>query len=62
MGWVTEVAVSGGIANQVPGVPAATTITEIIRDLEPMGDLSKFSIEDLTPDEENAFFAILEDL
>ena len=52
---------SDGTANQVPGVPAPTTITEIIRDLEPMGDPSKFSIEDLTPEEEDAFFATIED-
>ena len=31
------------------------------RDLEPMGDPSAFSIEDLTP-EEDAFFAVIEDL
>ena len=49
-------------ANQAPGVPASTTITEIIRYLEPMGDPSKFSIENLTPEEEDTFFAIIKDL
>lgn len=49
-------------ANQVPGVFAPTTIAEIIRDLEPMGDPSEFAIDDLTLEEEDAFFTILEDL
>lgn len=31
------------------------------RTVEPMGDLSRFSIEDLTPDEEAEFFRILEE-
>ena len=29
--------------------------------IEPMGDLSRFAIEDLTPGEEDEFFKILED-
>lgn len=36
-----------------------TTIAEIVRDLKPMGDLSRFQIEDLTPDDEAEFFRIL---
>ncbi len=48
--------------NQVRGVPLSPTITEIVRDLEPMGDPSKFSIAHLTTEEEDAFFAIIEDL
>ena len=42
--------------------PIQTTITEIVRDLEPMGDPSQFAIGDLTLEEEDAFFAIIEDL
>ncbi|MCY4273594.1 MAG: hypothetical protein OXF00_13240 [bacterium] len=49
-------------ANQVPGVPAPTTIAEIIRDLEPMGNPSEFTVDDLPPEEEDAFFAIIENL
>lgn len=48
--------------NQVPGVHLPLTITEIIRNLEPMGDPSQFAIRDLTTEEEDAFFAIIEDL
>lgn len=48
--------------NQVPGVRLPFTITEIIRNLEPMGDPSQFAIRDLTTKEEDAFFAIIEDL
>ncbi len=36
------------------------TIAEIVAGLSPMGDLSRFAIDDLTPEEENEFFAILE--
>ena len=41
--------------------PAPTTVADVLRDLEPMGDLSQFVIDDLTPDEEDEFFHILED-
>lgn len=37
----------------------ATTIADVLKGLEPMGDLSRFAIEDLTPDEENEFFSVL---
>ena len=57
-----EVAMPDGTANQMPDVSGPNTIAEIIRDLEPMGDPSRFSIEDLTAEEEDAFFAIIEDL
>ena len=53
---------SDSTANQVPSVPVPTTITEITRDVEPMGDPSRFTIGDLTLEKEDAFFAILEDL
>ena len=57
-----EVAMSDRTANQMPDAPGPATIAEIIRGFEPMGDPSKFSIEDLTAEEEDAFFAIIEDL
>ena len=59
---LAEVIMSDSTANQVPSVPVPTTITEITRDLEPMGDPSQFAIGDLTLEEEDAFFAIIEDL
>lgn len=43
----------------VPHSP--TTVAEVLRDLEPMSDLSQFVIDDLTSDEEDEFFRILED-
>ncbi len=36
------------------------TIAEIVSGLRPMGDLSRFAIADMTPEEEDEFFAILE--
>jgi len=39
-----------------------STVTEVVQDMEPMGDLARFAIEDLTPEEEDEFFGILEDL
>ena len=53
---------SDGPSNQMPDAPGQATIAEIIRGLEPMGDPSEFSVEDLTAEEEDAFFAIIEDL
>lgn len=59
---LAEVTMSDRTANQMPDAPGPATIAEIIRGLEPMGDPSKFSIEDLTAEEEDAFFAIIENL
>lgn len=42
-----------------PAIP--TTIADVIRNVEPMGDLGGFVIEDLTAEEEDEFFGILED-
>jgi hypothetical protein len=44
-----------------PTMPESPTMAEILQGAPPMGDLRQFVIEDLTPDEEDAFFAILED-
>ncbi len=44
--------------------PASTppaTLAQVLDGLEPMGDLSRFAIEDLTPAEEDEFFRILEE-
>jgi hypothetical protein len=32
-----------------------------MRDVKPMGDLSRFLIDDMTPEEEDEFFSVLED-
>ena len=40
---------------------ALTTMAELLRDVVPMGDLSRLVIDDLSPDEEGAFYRILED-
>lgn len=53
--------VSDTTANDTPRAGDATTITDILRTIEPMGDLSRFGIEDLTPEEEAEFFRILEE-
>lgn len=52
---------SDNAANQPSPPPTPATIAEIVRDVQPMGDLDRFVIEDMTPEEEDEFFAILED-
>lgn len=47
-------------AGRWPHHSAQPTIAEIVEGILPMGDLSRFAIEDLTPEEEDEFFAILE--
>ena len=39
---------------------APTTIAEVLAGLEPIGDLDQFAIKDLKPEDEDEFFAILE--
>ena len=48
-------------ANQQPTVAGPPPIAEVLRGLEPVGDLTRFAIDDLTPDEEDEFFKILDD-
>ena len=62
LGLAEEVAMSDKTAKQMPETPDPATIAEIIHGLEPMGDPSKFSIEDLTPEEEDAFFTVIDNL
>jgi hypothetical protein len=40
--------------------PPSPSIEELISDLQPMGDLTRFAIQDLTGREEDDFLAILE--
>ncbi len=44
------------------GPKTPTTIAEVLQDIEPMGDLRQFAIDDLTPEDEDEFFRILEDV
>jgi hypothetical protein len=55
-----EVLVSDSTAGHDSTVPRAT-IESIVERLEPMGDVSRFVIDDMGPDEEDEFFAVLED-
>lgn len=52
---------SDNTANQQPAPSEPSTVAEVLEGLEPMGDLSRFAVDDLTPDEEDEFFRILED-
>lgn len=51
---------SDNAANRGTGPKAPTTIAEVLQDIEPMGDLRQFVIDDLTPEDEDEFFRILE--
>lgn len=52
---------SDGDTTRTPGSREPRTIAEVLHGSEPMGDLSRFAIEDLTPEEEDEFFRILEE-
>lgn len=47
-------------ANRQPASAGPLTIAQVLKDLEPMGDLSRFAIDDLTPEEEDELFKIPE--
>lgn len=51
---------SDNTASDDQGRHGPTTIADIVRDLEPMGDLGRFAIDDLTPEDEDEFFRVLE--
>jgi hypothetical protein len=53
--------VTDSTAGQEQAPSPRPTIASIVGGLEPMGDLSRFVIEDMSPDEEDEFFAILKD-
>ncbi len=53
---------SDNTAPRGAGPNRPTTVAEVLRRVEPMGDLRRFAIDDLTPDDEDEFFAILEDV
>lgn len=48
-------------AGTIQGEPPEQTIEDLIANSKPIGDLKRFVIDDLTPEEEDEFFAILED-
>ncbi len=52
---------SDNSATRETGLNPPTTIAEVLRGVEPMGDLRQFAIDDLTPEDEDEFFGILED-
>lgn len=52
---------SDNTATRDTGPSRPTTIADVVRDVEPMGDLRRFAIDDLTPGDEDEFFGILED-
>lgn len=37
------------------------TIADALRGVEPMGDLRRFATDDLTPEDEDEFYKIIED-
>lgn len=45
-----------------PTGPAEPTLAEVIARAGPIGDLSRFVIDDLTEEDEDEFFGILADL
>lgn len=47
-------------ANHQPAPSGSSAIAELLQGLEPMGDLSRFVVDDLSPDEEDEFFRSLE--
>lgn len=53
---------SDNAADRESGTKMPTTITDVLQGVEPMGDLSQFAIEDLTPADEDEFFRILENI
>jgi hypothetical protein len=53
---------SDNSARHQPAPGSPSTIAEVLNGLEPMGDLTRFALDDLTPDKEDEFFRLLEDL
>ncbi|MGK2957074.1 MAG: hypothetical protein ACSLFB_01440 [Acidimicrobiales bacterium] len=52
---------SENTANQPAALTTPITIAELLRDVEPMGNLGRLVIDDLSPEEEDEFYRILED-
>ena len=52
---------SDNAATQNTGPATPSMMADVLQDVEPMGDLGQFAITDLTPEDEEEFFAILED-
>ena len=51
---------SDNTASHDQGPHQPSTIADIVHGVEPMGDLGRFAIDDLTPEDEDEFFRILE--
>lgn len=56
-----ENAVPDTTATQQSGPDEPTTIADVLRGADAMGDLGGYAIADLTPEEEDTFFRTLED-
>ena len=52
---------SDNAATRDDGSKTPMTISDVLRGVKPMGDLRQFAIDDLTADDEDEFFRILED-
>lgn len=52
---------SDNTASQDRGPQGPGTIAELLEGLRPMGDLEQLAVEDLTAEEADEFFQILED-
>jgi len=50
---------SDSAANRDTGPKTPKTIAEVLRGIQPMGDLRQFAIDDLTLEDEDEFFRIL---
>ncbi len=53
---------SDNTAPRDAGPNRPTNVAEVLRSVKPMGDLRRFAIDDLTADDEDKFFGILEDV
>ncbi len=53
--------VSDSTAGTIKGEQPEPTIEDLVASAKPIGDLRRFVIDDLTAEEEDEFFAILED-
>ena len=51
---------SDNVATRDDDSSSPVTIADVLRGVDPIGDLRQFAIDDLTADDEDEFFRILE--